>query len=156
MAKWIEKTEVDIDAFWTPKDDVPIEGTVIDARQIRDADGNRRLMWVIELSAPTLARKKGEEKGSNYDPGAIIGVGHRSKLMPLAKDFMNLEQFEVRIAPNGQRKLSGGKTMWNLRYAMQGGTVRRVALTPGQVVPVERQLGTGAPSQEEGEDDTPF
>lgn len=149
MAKWVEKTEVDIEAFWSPKDDVPIQGTVIDARIIRDGEGNKRLLWIIETTEPTKARKKGEEVGTEYPEGSVIAVGHRAKLAPLMKDYMSLSNFDVRIAPAGVRKLSGGRTMWMMRYAMQGGTARPVALTPAQIVPPERQLAA-APSQRGG------
>lgn len=164
MAKWQEKTEVEIEAFWSPDDDVPIQGTVIDARVIKNPDGDRRLLWIIETSEPTKARKKGEETGSEYPAGTIIAVGHRTKLNPLLKDYMSLANFDVRIMPAGKRKIGGGKSMWMFRYAMQGGNPRPVALTPAQIIPPERQLGSapnprGAATEAEFEelsDDIPF
>lgn len=157
MAKWIEKTEVDIEAFWSPEDDVPIQGTVIDARVIRDSEGAKRLLWIIETSEVTKGRKKGETAGTDYPPGSVIAVGHRAKLAPLMKDYMSLSNFDVRIAPVGKRQLGGKKSMWMFRYAMQGGTHRPVALTPAQIVPVERQLGAGpAPSMRGGAEEAEY
>ena len=164
MAKWQEKTELDIEAFWSPDDDVPIQGTVVDARVIKDSEGEKRLLWIIETSAITTARKKGETAGSEYPEGTIIAVGHRAKLNPLLKDYMSLSDFEVRIMPAGKRHLGGKKHMWMFRYAMQGGTHRPVALTPAQIIPPERLLSSGQSQGgkavdaefEELSDDIPF
>lgn len=159
MAKWQDRTEADIVAWWSPEDGKPIVGEVVGLRAITRGDGKRTPVWVIETSESTMARVKGDETPNEYPPGTIIGVGHRAKLAPLAELYATTERFDVAINPGKKIKLQGGRTMWLLQLKTRGGTARQVALNPASIIP--KQLGpmSGPPPVDNGEDaddDIPF
>jgi hypothetical protein len=154
---WQDRTESDIQAWWSPDDGKPIVGELVGLRALKGNDGRPRAVWVIETTESTMARIKGEDSPKEWPAGTVIGVGHRAKLNPLVELFATTTNFDVAIQPNKKVKINGGRTMWLLNVKTRGGQSRPVALNAGSVMP--KQLGSApvqSDSDEEGSDEIPF
>lgn len=162
--KWVDKTEADIEAWWSPDDGRRIVGEVLQARLIKDDEGKQRLIWVVKCEESTMGRKKGEDKGTEYPAGTIIGVTHRTKLQPVFEEYLMTANFDVAIDPVEKIKLAGKKTMWRMKVATAGGTIRKTALgaeafKPKQLAPAKSVPDAEyvpADNDDDGSDDIPF
>lgn len=159
--KWVERTREDIAGWWSPDDMAVIQGIVLDGMVITDkATGDKRLVWVVKLTEPTLLHKAGSPDAEEFPAGTVAGVGHRAKLAPIIAVYQTTDQFEVRIKPEKQVRIQGGRSMWLFRVATSGGKPRHTALHLEAPQRDMKQLA--APKQEaeeadfEASDDIPF
>jgi hypothetical protein len=94
-----------IEAWWRPA-----EGATIQCVIRKRREGEERPYYVVELTAPAIGYRAGDDEGSEYPEGTLFGFSETGA-MGMLKDY---EDKEVFLFCQGKKKLRNGREMWDI------------------------------------------
>lgn len=151
-----ERTE--LAGYWIPEAG-PIEGKLVEAFQYIQKSGKgrgqTRVMYVIDLLHPCVARVKGENGGLDQDqlePRELCGVMGSVGL----RHLVQYGGCFVRIERVGKKTLGNGNEMWAYKVKFKGKPRVLDVRPPFTVDPATPSNGGRDASEDDAQDQLPF
>lgn len=120
---WEDHSRWDFDGFWKVAEGAILQGTIVEVRAIRDDEGKKKLVYVVQLSAPAQVTRDGEV--TTAEAGEVIGCGENFGLRPLRDIFGEKDKPMIRAKAIEQKKLDAKRTLWTFKVQSKGGTPRK-------------------------------
>lgn len=120
---WEDHSRWDFDGFWKVTEGAILQGTIVEVRAIRDDEGKKKLVYVVQLSAPAQVTRDGEV--TTAEAGEVIGCGENFGLRPLRDIFGEKDKPLIRVKAIEQKKLDAKRTLWTFKVQSKGGTPRK-------------------------------
>lgn len=114
---FVDKTLVDVDAYWKPALGLAFCGKILRAFVINNK-GDKRTIVCVELSKSTLAKPKGEEDLIKLKEGQILGVGLSHSLLGMLEYIEHNGTVFAKVT--GQKQVGRPQPMWVYELKLKG------------------------------------